>query len=133
MSRLAKHRLCPYFCTGHSLNTQNNLDRYTGLAVVVLHVLSAVYLTWTAGRSLAHSYKSLSPSQDVRLRLDRRRKLVPLFSGLALLGMGTALYSAVRYTTLSYRVWADERGYLPSDSTHRSATILNAHNPDSEH
>lgn len=91
--------------------------RYTGLAVVVLHISSAIYCIWTVGKSLSHSYKSLSPSQDVRLRLDQRRRLVPIFSGLALLGLGTALYSAAKYSTLSYRVWADQRGYLPSGNT----------------
>lgn len=45
--------------------------------------------------------------------------MVHLFSVLALLGLSTALYSAVRYTTLSYRVWADERGYSPSGTTDR--------------
>ncbi|KUI60755.1 hypothetical protein VP1G_07957 [Cytospora mali] len=89
----------------------------TGLAVVVLHVQSVIYFTWAVGKSLTHSYKSLSPSQDVRLRMDRRRKLVPLFAGLALLSLGTALYSAVKYTALSYHVWADERGYLPLGNT----------------
>ncbi|KAK2604316.1 hypothetical protein N8I77_007258 [Diaporthe amygdali] len=90
---------------------------YTGLAVVALHLSSAVYFTLRVARSLAHSYKSLSPAQDVRLRFDRRRKLVPLFSGLAFLSLGTAIYSAYTYAELSYRVWADARGYLPKPST----------------
>ncbi|ROW12120.1 hypothetical protein VMCG_00723 [Cytospora schulzeri] len=92
-------------------------NSYTGLAVVVLHVSSAIYFIWTVGKSLSYSYKSLSPSQDVRLRLDQRRRLVPLFSVLALLSLSTALYSAVKYSSLSYRVWADQRGYLPSGNT----------------
>lgn len=41
---------------------------------------------------------------------------MPLFSGLALLSLGTAIYSAYTYTQLSYRVWADARGYLPETS-----------------
>lgn len=83
---------------------------------MALHASSAVYFTLSVARSLVHSYKSLSPAQDVRLRQDRRRKLVPLFSGLALLSLGTAIYSAYTYTQLSYRVWADARGYLPETS-----------------
>lgn len=75
-------------------------------------------------RSLAHSYRSLSPAQDVRLRQGRRRKLVPLFSGLALLSLGTAVYSAYTYTQLSYRVWADARGYLPKPSTRFVASVV---------
>ncbi|KAI7779395.1 hypothetical protein LA080_000875 [Diaporthe eres] len=90
---------------------------YTGTALVALHASSAVYFIFRVARSLAHSYKSLSPAQDVRLRQGRRRKLVPLFSGLALLSLGTAIYSAYTYTQLSYRVWADARGYLPETST----------------
>ncbi|KAK7697382.1 hypothetical protein SLS64_013573 [Diaporthe eres] len=89
---------------------------YTGIALVALHASSAVYFIFRVARSLAHSYKSLSPAQDVRLRQGRRRKLVPLFSGLALLSLGTAIYSAYAYTQLSYRVWADARGYLPETS-----------------
>lgn len=80
---------------------------------MALHASSAIYFTLRVASSLAHSYKSLSPAQDVRLRQGRRRKLVPLFSGLALLSLGTAIYSAYTYTELSYRVWADARGYLP--------------------
>ncbi|KAG8165744.1 hypothetical protein KVR01_004296 [Diaporthe batatas] len=90
---------------------------YTGIALVALHASSAIYFTLSVARSLAHSYKSLSPAQDVRLRQDRRRKLVPLFSGLALLSLGTAIYSAYTYTQLSYQVWADARGYLPKAQT----------------
>lgn len=86
----------------------------------MLHIFSAIYCAWTVGKSLAYSYRSLSPSQDVRLRLNRRTKLVPLFSGLAILSLSVALYSAVRYANLSYRVWADERGYLPPANKNRS-------------
>lgn len=42
---------------------------------------------------------------------------MPLFSGLAFLSLGTAIYSAYTYAELSYRVWADARGYLPKPST----------------
>lgn len=83
---------------------------------MALHASSAIYFTTRVARSLIHSYKSLSPAQDVRLRQGRRRKLVPLFSGLALLSLGTAIYSAYTYTQLSYQVWADARGYLPKPS-----------------
>lgn len=91
---------------------------------MALHASSAVYFTLSVARSLAHSYKSLSPSQDVRLRQDRRRKLVPLFSVLALLSLGTAIYSAYTYTELSYQVWADARGYLPKPSTGFVANVF---------
>ncbi|KAF3770516.1 hypothetical protein M406DRAFT_344220 [Cryphonectria parasitica EP155] len=86
--------------------------RYTGAVLVALHVLSAIYFTQNVGASLYRSFKSLSPSQDVRLRLDRRKKLVPIFAGLALLSLGTACYAALAYASLSFRVWAAERGVV---------------------
>lgn len=98
------------------LRGTDSVNSYTGIALVALHASSAIYFALRVARSLTHSYKSLSPAQDVRLRQDRRRKLVPLFSGLALLSLGTAVYSAYTYTELSYRVWADARGYLPKPS-----------------
>ena len=78
--------------------------------MVASHILTVVYLTYTVGTGLYRSYKNLPPSQDVRGRSERRRKLVPVFAGLALLGLLTAGYSSLSYATLSYRVWADERG-----------------------
>lgn len=79
---------------------------------MVLHFLSVAYFTVKVGRSLYQSYNSLSPSQDVRLRLDNRRTLVPLFSGLAVLALAAATWSALSYISLSFEVWADQRGLL---------------------
>lgn len=78
--------------------------------MVALHILSVLYFTQRVVASLYCSYKGLSPSQDVRLRLESRRKLVPIFSGLALLALGTALYGGLAYTSLSFQVWAGYRG-----------------------
>lgn len=78
--------------------------------MVALHVLSSLYFTQRVAVSLRRSYKALSPSQDVRSRMDRRRKLVPIFSVLSVVALLTAVYTTVAYTFLSYGVWADERG-----------------------
>ena len=98
--------------TGLSLT---HVFRYAPVIVVASHILTVAYLTYTTGVGLYRSYKNLPPSQDVRGRLDRRKKLVPVFAGLALLGLLTASYSSLTYATLSYRVWADERGIRVPD------------------
>lgn len=97
-------------CLAHLLMASHN--RYAGAATVTLHALGVVYCTWRVASSLYQSYTSLSPSQDVRLRLDRRRKLVPLFSGFAVLALAAATWSALMYFSLSFEVWADQRGLL---------------------
>ncbi|KAK8126048.1 uncharacterized protein PG998_001807 [Apiospora kogelbergensis] len=84
---------------------------YVPLGVAVSHLGLVVYLTYAVGASLYTSYKSLSPSQDTRRRLSRRAKLAPVFLGLAATALSWAAYSTVRYATLSYRAWADHRGY----------------------
>lgn len=93
-------------------DTADDLDRYAGAATVAVHFLGAAYCTIKVGRSLYQSYTSLSPSQDVRLRLNNRRKLVPLFSSLAVLALAAATWSALSYISLSFEVWADQRGLV---------------------
>ncbi|KAF7533484.1 hypothetical protein G7054_g7039 [Neopestalotiopsis clavispora] len=83
---------------------------YVPLAVSATHVGLVVYLTYAVGASLYTSYKSLSPSQDTRQRQEWRRKLSPVFAGLAAVALVSAAYSSISYATLSYKVWADERG-----------------------
>lgn len=84
--------------------------RYAGAATVALHFLSVAYLTLQVGSSLYQSSRALSPAQNVRLRLDTRKKLVPMFSSLAALALVAATWSAWKYTSLSFQVWADQRG-----------------------
>lgn len=83
---------------------------YVPLAVSATHLGLVVYLTYAVGASLYTSYKSLSPSQDTRQRQEWRRKLAPVFGGLAVVALVSAAFSTVSYATLSYKVWADERG-----------------------
>lgn len=83
---------------------------YIPLALTVIHLILIIYLGYAVGASLYTSYKSLSPSQDTRERRSRRIRLVSVFLGLALTALVVATYSSVSYATLSYKVWADERG-----------------------
>lgn len=83
---------------------------YVPLAVSATHLGLVVYLTYAVGASLYTSYKSLSPSQDTRQRQEWRRKLAPVFGGLAVVALVSVAFSTVSYATLSYKVWADERG-----------------------
>ena len=64
----------------------------------------------TVALGLYRSWKSLPPSQGVRSREAERTRLVPLFATLAALGFSIAAYSSVQYATISYQVWADQRG-----------------------
>lgn len=89
------------------------------LGVVGAHLSLVVYLSYAVGTSLYTSYKSQSPSQHTRQRLSRRVKLAPVFVGLAAAALSLAAYSTVRYAALSYRAWADHRGYaLPQRYVH---------------
>ncbi|PSR83646.1 hypothetical protein BD289DRAFT_279817 [Coniella lustricola] len=90
--------------------------KYTGAALVALHFVSVVYFTRRVVTSLYHSSRSLTPSQDVRHRLERRKTLVPIYSGLAVLSLLTACYATSAYAKLSYKLWADERGIGSSQS-----------------
>lgn len=94
--------------------------------MVALHIISAVYFVQRVASSLRRSYRALPPSQDVRLRLDRRRKLVPVFSGLAALALSTAVYAGLAYASLSFEVWADERGIGSSPNNPEGGIAANA-------
>jgi len=78
---------------------------------------AAVYLTCNIGLSLYRSHQALSPSQDTRQRTERRRKLTAGFGALALVSLAAAVTSGLSYRTLSYQVWASERGLpIPNSS-----------------
>ncbi|KAK7970250.1 hypothetical protein PG988_009323 [Apiospora saccharicola] len=84
---------------------------YVPLGVASAHLSLVVYLSYAVGTSLYTSYKSQSPSQRTRQRVSRRVKLAPIFVGLAAAALSLATYTTVRYAALSYRAWADHRGY----------------------
>ena len=88
-------------------------------------MLGAAYLTFEVGRSLYRAQRGLGPAQDTRQRTSRRHALLPLFAGLASLGLLRAIYTAVQYGTLSYKVWASQHDVeVPA----RYALIIRARN-----
>jgi hypothetical protein len=86
------------------------MDRYLPILGAFSHIAAAAYLTYTVGFGLYRSYNALPPAQDTRHRIHRRRVLAPIFGGLALLALASDIYYKLGYLTLSYKVWADERG-----------------------
>ncbi|KAI1460652.1 hypothetical protein F4805DRAFT_416630 [Annulohypoxylon moriforme] len=80
------------------------------LATVGIRLISAVYLIYAVAASLYTSYKSLGPSQDTRSRLAQRKRLVPIFLGLAVAALSLATYTSLNSAVLSYRTWVYEHG-----------------------
>ncbi|KAI1807994.1 hypothetical protein F4811DRAFT_549424 [Daldinia bambusicola] len=84
--------------------------RLTPLAVVGTYLTAVVYLTYIVVAGLYASYKSLGPAQDIRSRYAQRRRLVPIFLGLAAVAFSLATYNSVASAVLSYKTWAHEQG-----------------------
>ncbi|KAK4252366.1 hypothetical protein C7999DRAFT_36876 [Corynascus novoguineensis] len=91
------------------VEVENN-PSYIPLLLAVSRIAAAAYASSTVGQSLYQSNKALSPAQDTRNRTVKRNKLTVAFGGLAVVGLVLAVTSSVEYLTLSYRVWASERG-----------------------
>jgi hypothetical protein len=90
---------------------RNQFFSYLPVAVVASHLIVAASLATLVGRGLYRSCQGLSPAQSVRPREASRNGLVPVFAALAALSLSLAVKSAADYATLSYQVWADERGF----------------------
>ncbi|KAK3302216.1 uncharacterized protein B0T15DRAFT_487429 [Chaetomium strumarium] len=86
---------------------------YLPLVVAGLRIVSAAYASLTVGRSLYRSHKALGPAQDTRHRTAERSKLTVAFGSLAALGLVFAVTSSLDHLSLSYKVWASERGVEP--------------------
>lgn len=82
---------------------------YVPLAAAASHGVGVVALTILVAKGLYKSYRELSPAQGTRERRSRRSIFTPLFATLALTSLALAGYSATKYATLSYKVWADQR------------------------
>lgn len=78
--------------------------------IVVSHLSAVGYISFVAGRSIYRSYISLLPSSSTRYREPLRKGHVQTFSILALVSLAFAGYYSSRFGSLSYRVWATERG-----------------------
>ncbi|KAK4039677.1 hypothetical protein C8A01DRAFT_36300 [Parachaetomium inaequale] len=79
-------------------------------------IAAAAYASCTVGQSLYRSHQALGPAQDTRGRKAERTKLTTAFGSLAALGLVFAVASNLEYLTLSYKVWASERGVAVPDS-----------------
>ncbi|KAH6849788.1 hypothetical protein B0I37DRAFT_96914 [Chaetomium sp. MPI-CAGE-AT-0009] len=93
------------------------------LALAVLRVAVAIYASYTVGRSLYQSHKALAPAQDTQNRKAERLKLTTAFGSLAALGLVFAVTSGLKYFTLSYKVWASERGVAVPNSLFGNRTL----------
>lgn len=80
------------------------------------HILLTICLTALVSRTMYRSYLALPPSSATRHRQHLRRDHVKIFISLALLGLITAGWFGVSGASLSYRVWAAERGVELPDS-----------------
>ncbi|KAK3340725.1 hypothetical protein B0H65DRAFT_473292 [Neurospora tetraspora] len=90
--------------------------RYLPLVLAGSHITASLYLTYIIGLGLYRSYAQLGPAQDTRGRISQRQKLAATFGSLSLLSLGSAIKSGLEYLTLSYKVWASERG-IPLQQT----------------
>lgn len=74
------------------------------------HALTTVYLTALVGRTIVQSYFALPPSQNTRHRQPARNRHVKTFVALAGASFSFATFHAYTFSSLSYRIWAAERG-----------------------
>ncbi|KAL2133390.1 hypothetical protein VTI74DRAFT_2433 [Chaetomium olivicolor] len=100
-----------------------HLPRDLPLTLAILRVATAAYVSYTVGRSLYRSHQALRPAQDTRYRQSERAKLSIAFGGFAALGLAFAISSGLKYLTLSYKVWASERGVDYPESLFESRTL----------
>ncbi|KAI1085789.1 hypothetical protein F5B20DRAFT_18530 [Whalleya microplaca] len=84
--------------------------KFAPLAKTGTHIALIVYLTYAVTASLYTSYRNLRPAQDTRSRQAKRKRLVPIFVGLAIAALSLATYSSIATAILSYRTWAYEHG-----------------------
>ncbi|KAJ4304329.1 hypothetical protein N0V88_001942 [Collariella sp. IMI 366227] len=73
--------------------------------------------------SLYRSHKALGPAQHTRHRKSERTKLSVAFGSFAALGLALAISSGLEYLTLSYKVWASERGVSYPESLFENSTL----------
>jgi hypothetical protein len=90
-----------------------NADAVSSLlpaGVLASHIFSIGYLSFVAGRTIYRSYLALPPSSGTRHREPLRRGYVQAFSILSFVSLASAAFFALRFSSLSYQVWALERG-----------------------
>jgi hypothetical protein len=83
---------------------------YTPTGVVITHIFAVGYLSAVVVRTIYRSYIALPPSSATRYREPLRQGYVQAFSLLAFASLAAAAFFGVSFSSLSYRVWATERG-----------------------
>jgi hypothetical protein len=83
---------------------------YIPFAITVSHQALIGALSSVALHTIQRSYAALPPSAATRYRELLRRGYVHAFSLLAILSLASAFVFGMRSASLSYMVWATERG-----------------------
>ena len=98
---------------------------YVPAGIVATHIFAVGYVSVVALRTIYRSYIALPPSSATRFREPLRQGYVQVFSLLALVSLTVATYFGVRFGSLSYRVWATERGVeLPDGFVIRTRSLM---------
>lgn len=90
--------------------TDADLYSYFPFLATLSHQVLIVYLSGVALHTIYRSYVALPPSSATRHREPLRKSYVRVFAALAVLSLAFATVFGVKSATLSYRVWAAERG-----------------------
>jgi len=88
----------------------NNEYSLLPAGVLFSHIFCTGYLSVVVGRTILRSYLALPPSSATRHRQRLRSAHVQTFSFLVLASLTVAGFFGVTFSSLSYRVWAAERG-----------------------
>ncbi|KAH8658687.1 hypothetical protein BGZ60DRAFT_531372 [Tricladium varicosporioides] len=80
------------------------------VAIVGSHVFLVVYLYVVVLRTIFRSYLALGPSSATRSCEPLRRGYVKIFSVLVVVSLMVGTFFALNFSSLSYRVWAMEKG-----------------------
>jgi hypothetical protein len=83
---------------------------YVPTGILATHIFAVGYLSVVVVRTIYRSYIALPPSSATRYREPLRQGYVQAFSLLALASLAAATFFGVSFSSLSYRVWATERG-----------------------
>lgn len=83
---------------------------YIPTGILATHIFAVGYLSVVVVRTMYRSYIVLPPSSATRYREPLRQGYVHAFSLLALASLAVAAYFDVTFSSLSYQVWATERG-----------------------
>lgn len=92
------------------IHDTNTINSYLPAALVGSHIFTIGFASTFAIQSIYRSYVALPASSGTRHREPLRKGYVTTFSFLALLSLFVVGFFGARFGSLSYRVWAAERG-----------------------